>query len=310
MTEKGDDKDVPEQEKVVSTPLAGERLAAIRREKKISVLEVAKELHLDEPKVRALERNEFDVLGAPVFAKGHLKKYAQLVEVSVDDIIADYYSLNRADTMPPLVGRARLPVREIRLGRWLLLLLLLVIAAGVYWWFFAREAPRVTRGETSGQMQLPGAATSAPAAADTQVPKGVAEAEDAAELDTAPAAESESETMPVPEPDAATDAAIAPLPDAASSAAIDAEGPVAAGEVRVSLNFIGDCWTEISDASGERLFFALGKEGRSVSVTGAAPLSILLGNADNVELKVNDAAYRPPPGSRRGNSARFTINAR
>ena len=50
-------------------PLGGEGLAEARRAQQISVLEIAKELHLDEPKVRALERNEFDVLGAPVFAK-------------------------------------------------------------------------------------------------------------------------------------------------------------------------------------------------------------------------------------------------
>ena len=49
-----------------------------------AVVEVAKELHFDEPKVRALERNDFEVLGAPVFAKGHLRKYAQLVGVDED----------------------------------------------------------------------------------------------------------------------------------------------------------------------------------------------------------------------------------
>ena len=65
-----------------SAPVAGERLAIARRELQISVLEIAKELHLDEAKVRALERNEFDVLGAPVFAKGHLRKYAELVHVA------------------------------------------------------------------------------------------------------------------------------------------------------------------------------------------------------------------------------------
>ena len=54
-------------------PVGGERLAAGRRERGISVHEIAKELHLDEPKVRALEENRFDVLGAPVFAKGHMR---------------------------------------------------------------------------------------------------------------------------------------------------------------------------------------------------------------------------------------------
>jgi ribosome-binding protein aMBF1 (putative translation factor) len=51
-------------------PVGGERLRAARRANDISVRDVAKELHLDEYKVRALEKNEFDVLGAPVFAKG------------------------------------------------------------------------------------------------------------------------------------------------------------------------------------------------------------------------------------------------
>ena len=41
-----------------SGPAAGERLAAARRELNISVDEIAKELHLDEAKVRALERND------------------------------------------------------------------------------------------------------------------------------------------------------------------------------------------------------------------------------------------------------------
>ena len=41
-----------------SEPRCGELLAEARREQQITVLEVAKELHLDELKVRALERNE------------------------------------------------------------------------------------------------------------------------------------------------------------------------------------------------------------------------------------------------------------
>ena len=70
------DRAVPDDER--RGPLAGERLAVARRNQQITVLEIAKELHLDEHKVRALEQNDFDVLGAPVFAKGHLRKYAQL----------------------------------------------------------------------------------------------------------------------------------------------------------------------------------------------------------------------------------------
>ena len=85
-------------------PLAGQRLAIARRENDISIAEISKELHLDEPKVQALEENLFDQLGAPVFAKGHLRKYAELVGVPTDDILADYYKLNRSTGAPPVVG--------------------------------------------------------------------------------------------------------------------------------------------------------------------------------------------------------------
>jgi hypothetical protein len=44
-------------------PLGGERLAAARRAHEISATDIAKELHLDELKIRALERNDFGVLG-------------------------------------------------------------------------------------------------------------------------------------------------------------------------------------------------------------------------------------------------------
>ena len=88
-------------------PRGGERLAEARREREISVLEVAKELHLDEAKVRALERNEFEVLGAPVFAKGHLRKYAQLVGVDVEDVFTDYYQMTRSEGIPPVVSARR-----------------------------------------------------------------------------------------------------------------------------------------------------------------------------------------------------------
>jgi transcriptional regulator with XRE-family HTH domain len=84
-------------------PVGGERLKKARREHDISVRDVAKELHLDEYKVRALEKNEFDVLGAPVFAKGHLRKYAELVGVDTDDVMTDYYQMNRSAAAPPVV---------------------------------------------------------------------------------------------------------------------------------------------------------------------------------------------------------------
>jgi cytoskeletal protein RodZ len=147
------DKPVEEQPEAESqVPRCGERLAEARRERQISVLEVAKELHLDEPKVRALERNDFEVLGAPVFAKGHLRKYAQLVGVDADDVFADYYQMTRQETIPPvIVGRRRIR-QELSPGPWIAVIIVIIVAAASYWWFavFADQAapPATTPEET------------------------------------------------------------------------------------------------------------------------------------------------------------------
>ena len=135
-------------------PRGGERLADARRALQISALEVAKELHLDESKVRALERNEFDVLGAAVFAKGHLRKYAQLVGVDPDDVYADYYQLTRSESMPPVVvGRSRMR-QEVSPGPWIAAIIVILVAAISYWWF-AIESGTAIVSETSPEEAMP-----------------------------------------------------------------------------------------------------------------------------------------------------------
>ncbi|MFQ5982984.1 MAG: DUF4115 domain-containing protein, partial [Woeseiaceae bacterium] len=80
-----------------------------------------------------------------------------------------------------------------------------------------------------------------------------------------------------------------------------------AGTVELMLSFSGDCWTEVSDASGRRLFFDLGTEGRTVTLTGVEPLGVLLGDSSNVSVRVNGFDYSIPAANRRGNTARLTI---
>lgn len=276
----------PEDSKKSAGPLAGERLAAARREQHITVLEIAKELHLDEPKVRALEQNNFEVLGAPVFAKGHLRKYAMLVGVDNDDVLQDYYKLNRAAGMPPVVGKVRKPIHKMSPGRWIAAFVVLLVAATAYWWFLLADTPQSTVPE----LQPP---ISEPIAAD---PDGT----DVVDTDS----ESDNATALI---EAVEVASSEPVTVETSPPVTPATSPVA-GEVRLTLRFTGDCWTEISDASGRRLFFDLGRDGRSVNVSGQAPLSVLFGNADNVSVRVNGMVYSISAADRRGETARLTIN--
>ena len=303
-----DDVDKPESsESEPQGPLGGERLAEARREQQIAVFEIAKELHLDEHKVRALERNEFDVLGAPVFAKGYLRKYAQLVNIDGDDVLADYYRMNRTAEVPPVVSSRPRPRQELSPGPWIAVIVVIIVAVTAYLWFTRPDAPAISLPGLSAEQ---GEEVSAPVEEDNQEPSGMDEAPPESELtgdqvdeQTEPSTEVEPEAEPVfaPEPQTAPSAAVPPIEETSSPA-------IAEGQVRMLLTYSGDCWTEVTDATGRRLFFSLGRDGRSVELSGAEPLSVLFGSPGNVEVVVNGDDYSLPEGAQPDRPLRLTIS--
>lgn len=275
--------------------VGGERLRAAREEQQVSILEIAKELHLDEQKVRALEDNRFESLGAPVFAKGHLRKYAQLVGLDESDVLFDYHELTRSAGMPPVVGKPKRAGRERSPGPWIVVILVLIAAAFAYWWFGSgRELT-----PESGLAQPAEPAIEAPYdSGDTLRTPAEAPAADAGGADEPAAADLE----PAAEEPAAADM---PVEEAADTAPATSPPPES-GEITVSFVFSEDCWTEVSDSAGERLFFALGRAGRTVTVSGSPPLSVLLGSADGVTVTVDGEDYPIRNANRRG-LARLTL---
>ncbi len=224
MSDENEKRDETAQDEEAQGPMAGERLAEARREQQIAVIEIAKELHLDEYKVRALECNDFDVIGAPVFAKGHLRKYAQLVKVDAADVMADYYQLNRTAGAPPVIFTRPRPRQVMSPGPWVAVIVVIVVVATAYWWFAARET--VAEPPVTGEI--------APLPQDT-------EPLDEQQTDIADEAQDVVADEPI--------IAVEPEP------AVEAVAIVDDSVMRLSISYSGDCWTEITDASGRRLFF-------------------------------------------------------
>jgi len=301
-----------------SGPLGGERLAVARRAHEISASDIAKELHLDEPKVRALEQNNFDILGAPVFAKGHLRKYAELVGVPIDDILADYYQLNRAAGAPPVVGPARKFERDLSLGRWVGGgIVVIIIASAAYWWF--TQEPELSLARTVPAILAPFASGTVSEPVQDEAAEPVDTGSEAEPAVVVSEAEAEPETEPVsePEPELLIDAEELPAPETmvASSTPPVFEADTLADEtsllpqVDVELSFFGDCWTEVTDASGRRLFYDLGTAGRVVTLSGDEPLQIVLGDSENVSIAVEGQDYPIADYVRIGRLTRLTINS-
>jgi len=224
--------------------------------------------------------------------------------VPIDDVLADYYQLNRSVGAPPVVGPPRKERREISLGPWIAGVLVIIVVAAAGWWWFDREpvaTPVAVEEATLAPFESERQVDTAPEAADSssitddpalstelEEPQPAQIAEDSPELvagaDSEPTADLQAAQEPADDGD---------IPDE--------------GSVELTLSYSGDCWTEVTDATGRRLYFDLGTDGRSVTLNGVGPLGVLLGNSLNVSIQVNGFDYSIPAANRRGNTARLTI---
>src|SRR5690606_32866771 len=81
-----------------------------------------------------------------------------------------------------------------------------------------------------------------------------------------------------------------------------------AAALEIELRFDQDSWAEIVTASGERLLYGTITAGREERIAADSDVSVRLGNADGVSIKVNGEPFAYPPGSRRGSLAVFTLS--
>jgi cytoskeleton protein RodZ len=96
----------------------GERLRSARKAKALSVEQVANALHLEEASVVALEEGRFEAMGAPVFVRGHLKRYAQVVGLSPETVLDAYRVAAPQSDAPPALARGRTQADGVQVGSW------------------------------------------------------------------------------------------------------------------------------------------------------------------------------------------------
>lgn len=85
----------------------GVRLRGARERMGLTLAQVAEQLHLDPKSVLALEVEEFATFGAPVFTRGHIRRYSNLVGEKTDELVALYNASAPApssEVRAPLVG--------------------------------------------------------------------------------------------------------------------------------------------------------------------------------------------------------------
>ena len=293
----------------------GARLAAAREHAGMTLNDVAERLRLDIATLQALEAGRFEALGAAVFVRGHLRHYAELVGLPVEDIEAAYAaSAARLAPLPDLRRTTTLPGTSapsgIALPPWAALIgaIVLVLAAWIWW------AMRVPSGQRH--------AANPPAASTSNAPPPVVPAAPQATdgVDAGPPAATEPVAMPKNVASAAKDASAtkdagATSKDAAKDAAkVAAKEPAPApklssgGRVRMAIKFNQDSWIEIYDAHGATLYHDFGGAGSERHVSGAGPVRVLLGNPDGVTLEVDGHPVALRPAAESGRPQRFLLD--
>lgn len=84
---------------------------------------------------------------------------------------------------------------------------------------------------------------------------------------------------------------------------LDAEG---IGEDRVTIRLAHDSWVEAFDTQGKRLYYDLAREGHTLELKGAGPISVLLGYGRDAQVKYNGEPFDHSPYLRH-DVARFTV---
>ena len=278
----------------------GQLLKAARERRGLSSQKAADELHLDAWAVEALEAEDYERVGPSVYAKGHLKRYADLLGLSPGDILASYESRSQAPKMPaPQSANVRLRTDAPAVSNlpWTPILGSLaaaVLVLGVLWW-----KPWQQRGaQPTAERHL--SETPSAASSDTPIDSSGAGALVNSAM-ASPATQSPAE----PSAPTASTAAV-PVTPAFSS---DAGTGAGTGRARLRLSFSADSWVDVHDAEGKRAFAGNGRANSVRTIAGTAPMRVYLGFASGVQLEINNRAVAIGPQFVAGDVARFEAGA-
>jgi cytoskeleton protein RodZ len=295
----------------------GTRLRAGREKKGLTILQAAEKLHVDPKILESLETEDFGALGAPVYVKGHLRHYADMVGEPVADLVALY--TNSIQTVQP--DLTRIPKAESRSDPSRLTIPAAVVLggfalAGAVWWVLTMSKGSVGTQPRQAALVLPATAPQQEAVQVEQAPTPAPAPQPVIEKTRAAVAQAMPEKKAA---GSAKGAAVAkpvvdakPAPDA--KAAAEAKAVVATTEphlakpAELTLKFSAESWAEVYDANGDRLFYDIGPADSVKTFKGTPPMRVVLGNAPGVAVEVNGHAANLVSLIHTDGSAQFSVN--
>ncbi|MEM8499317.1 MAG: RodZ domain-containing protein [Pseudomonadota bacterium] len=302
-------------------------LRTAREDQSLSREDAAHEINLRLDQLDALERDQFERLPGDTFVRGYLRTYAKWLRLDVDKTLATYIEQtgHSADVSlsSDLNSRKQINARSdngLMIGAALIVAVLIL----GFWLYNSNTdsieelpiAEEEIAVDTFSGKPLEDAASD-PLAEDEQAQNDWENPfTAAAEYNASVSAEAEIEAVNQVVESTSTNAnapsaigeaaaSIAPTPAvaAAAAASILTRG---SGSDELFFTFTEDCWLEVSNASGRKVFSAVRKAGQGLRVRGTAPFKVVIGNAPAVNLAFNGQPVDVVSNNRR-KMARLTL---
>ncbi|EOL8986086.1 cytoskeleton protein RodZ [Cronobacter dublinensis] len=315
----------------------GERLRLAREQLGLSQQVVAERLCLKVSTVRDIEEDNVPADLASTFLRGYIRSYARLVHVPEEELLPMLAKQApvRTAQVAPMQTYALGKSRKKRDG-WLmsftwLVLFVVVGLTGAWWWqnHKAQQEEISTMADQSSAELSQNAASSpqsVPLNTDTPADASQEQATPPADLPSGDAQATAANTpqpTPMPSPTTASQQPVVVPPSQASTDtaaqqqnAAQSQLPVgqastaaAANGNALVMNFTADCWLEVTDATGKKLFSGLQRKDTNLNLTGEAPYRLKIGAPSAVQIQYQGKPVDLSRFIRTNQVARLTLNA-
>lgn len=294
---------------------AGERLRQAREAKGMTQQNVADRLCLKLSTVRDIEDDKAPAELAATFLRGYIRSYARLVQIPEAELLpeATQHAPIRPAKITPmqnysLNSRRSRKKRDGLLTTFTWLIIFVVVGLTVAWWWQNHKAAQSELTNSVSTQENEGTGTSQsiplstdpssqqatqsesqPVATDAQ-PEPAAQSEATPAESTAPANDNSATAPAAATPTQTSPTAQAPafstsLPAQPATTTADNAQQTPASPDAITLQFTGDCWLEVSDASGKKLFSGLQHNGGALNLTGKLPYHLKIGAPASVSVQ-------------------------
>jgi len=266
----------------VETESFGTWLRRQREGREIDLREIADTSKIGLTYLQAFEDDRFDLLPAPVFAKGFLRQYARYVGLDPEEVVNFYLAASGNAGTPEEVDEPQeeeVAPRSDRRSGWLIAALG-VLLAGLIWWLLGSAGPEA-ESTTAGTPAVPEAASPGPGSPDAGRPDPGSPDPGRPDPGSPDAGRPDAGRPDPGRPDPGS-----PDPGATETAARRAP-------LRVTLDFGGECWVEAA-VDGEPRVSEIKVQGESLMLDAEEYVELKVGNVDVVEVEVNGRPFRFP----------------